>query len=200
MEQYERLRESLSGLRTGQVYRKFIAKNGKEVTLRAIKWEDLDGVLEFINKLVEERDIEPDIGIVVDRKQTREQEAEWLANRLAEIEKGDTISAVAEVDGRIVANSEVMRGRFGDTRHHARLGISVTREYRDLGIGTEMMRTLLEESRKIGLKTIELEVFTNNKRAIHVYEKVRFREVGRIPNKIYRNGQFFDITIMAAQL
>jgi len=48
------------------------------ITLRALKWEDLDDCVVFINDLVAEKDIEPNPGIMADRKQTREQEAEWL--------------------------------------------------------------------------------------------------------------------------
>jgi RimJ/RimL family protein N-acetyltransferase len=63
-----------------------------------------------------------------------------------------------------------------------------------------MMRSLIKESRKAGLKTIELEVFANNPRAIHVYERTGFREAGRIPKKMVRNGRFIDSIVMATQL
>jgi putative acetyltransferase len=63
-----------------------------------------------------------------------------------------------------------------------------------------MMRTLVKESRKAGLKTIQLEVFANNPRAIHVYERTGFKEAGRIPKKMLRNGKFIDSIVMARQL
>jgi RimJ/RimL family protein N-acetyltransferase len=64
----------------------------------------------------------------------------------------------------------------------------------------EMMRTLVAESRRAGLKTIQLEVFANNPRAIHVYEKTGFKETGRIPKKMLRNGKFIDSIVMAREL
>jgi ribosomal protein S18 acetylase RimI-like enzyme len=73
-------------------------------------------------------------------------------------------------------------------------------EYRDQGIGLQMMKTLVDESRKAGLKTIELEVFASNPRAIHVYEAAGFKQVGRIPKKIFRKGRFTDIIVMAIEL
>jgi len=48
--------------------------------------------------------------------------------------------------------------------------------YRDVGIGTEMVGALVEESRKRGLKLLVLRVFADNDRARHVYEKLGFRE------------------------
>ena len=47
-------------------------------------------------------------------------------------------------------------------------GIAIMRKHRSLGIGVEMMKSLVRESRKAGLKTIQLEVFASNAKAIHV--------------------------------
>jgi ribosomal protein S18 acetylase RimI-like enzyme len=187
-------------MKTGQLFGKFVAKSGKNVTFRTIRWEDLDSCVEFINKLVAERDEDPFLGIIADKLQTRDSEAEWLSDRLVEIENGSLISVVAEVDGKLIANSEVLGGKTSDETDHGKLGISVSKEYRNQGVGLQMMSILLDESRKAGLKTVELEVFATNSRAIHVYEKAGFREVGRIPKKIHRKDRFIDIVVMAIEL
>ncbi len=187
-------------MKTGRVYRTFKAKNGKKVALRSLRWDDLDDCVRFINNLVEERSTVSDLGIIADRKQTRDEESEWLAHTLMEVEGGGVISVCAEVDGRIVANGEVTRGRYADTREHGVLGISVLRSHRGVGIGSIMMKTLMRESLRAGLKSLQLEVFANNAQAIHVYEKSGFEQVGRIPRKIHRGSRFFDIVLMAAQL
>jgi ribosomal protein S18 acetylase RimI-like enzyme len=187
-------------LKSGQVFRQFKTENDQQVTLRSIRWEDLPDCVEYANRLVDEREEDPNFGILLDTRQTLESEAEWLASRLASMEKGDLVSVVAEVGGKLVANSEVARSRFRDELHHGKLGISVHHDYRNLGVGSEMMKTLVEESRKAGLKTIELEVFASNSRAIHVYESAGFRQVGRIPKKIYRKGNFIDGIIMWIEL
>ena len=67
-------------MRAGTVFRRFTAEDGREVTLRAPKWSDLDDMLEFINSLVEEG-----ANILVDTKQTRESEVEWLARLLTSL-------------------------------------------------------------------------------------------------------------------
>jgi RimJ/RimL family protein N-acetyltransferase len=165
-----------------------------------LKWEDLDDCVTFINDLVGEKDSEPNLGIVADRKQTREEEAKWLANQITGIEGGSIISVVAEAGGRLAGNSSVTRGSYKDTKRHGYLGIAISKKHRDRGIGLEMMRSLIKESRKAGLKTIELEVFANNPRAIHVYERIGFKEAGRIPKKMLRSGKFIDSIVMARQL
>jgi RimJ/RimL family protein N-acetyltransferase len=59
---------------------------------------------------------------------------------------------------------------------------------------------MVKESRKAGMKTVELEVFANNPRATHVYEKTGFKEVGRIPKKMLRKERFIDAVVMAREL
>jgi RimJ/RimL family protein N-acetyltransferase len=152
------------------------------------------------DKLVAEREVDPDFGILLDKRQSLESEADYLANKLVSIEKSEQVSVVAESGGKLIGNSEVTRGKTSDEFHHGKLGIALLREYRDLGIGLEMMKTLVDESRSLGLKTIELEVFANNPKAIHVYEKVGFKQAGRIPKKIFRGDRFTDIIVMSIVL
>lgn len=200
MEMQKYFRFNLTLMKAGQVYKQFRAQNGKLVTLRSIRWEDLTDCVEFANSLVDERNVNPGIGIILDKRQTIETESEWLARKLASIELGQQISVVSIVDGKLVGNSEVMRGISSDEYNHGKLGISIMKDYRDMGIGSEMLQTLVEESRKAELMTIELEVFATNLRAIHLYETVGFKQVGRIPRKIFRGGRYTDIIIMSLEL
>lgn len=160
------------------------------MVLRAPQWRDLDDLLEFINSLVEE-----EADICREKKATREEEADWLGRRLADIEKGAEIGIVAEVEGRVVANSVVTR-KSGPMSHVGSLGIAIKAGYRNTGIGTEIMKTLIDESRKMGLKVLVLDVFASNRKARHVYEKVGFKESGKIPKGIYRKGKYIDLIRM----
>lgn len=83
------------------------------------------------------------------------------------VEKDETLcSVVAEVSRKVVANVGV-------------LGIAIKNGFRDLGIGTEMMKILTEEqTRKMSLKVLTLTAFATNKCAIHVYKKLGLRLLG----------------------
>ena len=181
-------------MKTGVVVKTFTARDGRNVVLRTPKWEDLDDFIEFINSLVEEG-----ADIMNCEKVTRESEADWLGRRLAEIEKGNCFVLVAEVDGRVVANSSITR-QAGYSQHVGGLGIGVKNGFRDVGIGTEMMRTLISKGENMGLKMLTLWVFSTNERAKHVYEKVGFRETGRISNALYKDGRFADLIMMVKEL
>lgn len=183
-----------------QIREEFVSRDGRSVTIRSPRWEDLELMLEFINDLVTEKLEDPGFGILSDKKQTRQSEATWLSQRLVEIETGRSVFATAFADGKLVGQCEVSRGNANDEYHHGFLGISVSKAYRDKGIGRELMKIVLRECKKADFKTIELEAFGNNKRAIHLYESVGFKLIGIIPKKMYREGQFFDGTVMSIVL
>jgi len=178
----------------GMELRRFKARDGREVILRTPRWSDLDDMLDFINSLVEEG---ADINIC--QPYTREEEAEWLANLLASMEKGERISVVAEVEGHVIGHVEIRIGRCYES-HTGVLGIAVKRGYRDRGIGTELMRMAEELARGRGLKMITLAVFSTNSRAIHVYEKLGYRVVGRVERGIYKDGRYIDKLLMAKEI
>lgn len=182
-------------MKAGRILHRFTVKDGREVILRTPKWEDLDDLLHFINALEKE-----DLDFLSEiRKMTRDAEADWLGNRLAEMEKEKVIDLVAEVDGRVIERSAVNM-KSGIMSHIGDLTISILLEHRELGIGTEMMKILIKESRKVGLKILVLRVFGNNDRAIHVYEKLRFKETGRIPKGFIRKGKYLDDVTMVKTL
>ena len=181
-------------MRAGTLIRKFRAKDGREVTLRAPKWDDLDDMLEFINSLVDEG-----ADILMDTKQTREQEVNWLARRLTRLEKDEITVVAAEMEGRFVGQVEVTP-QSTCSKHVGVLGIALKDGYREIGIGTELMKEAETQSRRLGLEILNLEVFATNKRAKHVYEKVGYREVGAWPKAIKRKGVYIDSVLMSKEL
>ena len=158
--------------------------------LRTPRWEDLDDLMELINSLVDEK-----AEIARTDKVTREDEVEWLPKVLASLEKDELFFLVAEVDRKVVASSDI-HILSGNEKHVGVLGIVLKSGFRDLGIGTEMMKTLVEQAMALGLKVLTLQAFATNKRAVHVYEKVGFVQTGRVPKKHFKDGQYVDEVIM----
>jgi ribosomal protein S18 acetylase RimI-like enzyme len=151
----------------------------------------LDDFLELINSLVEEQ-----AEIYITEKFTRDAEAEWLLKVLSRLEKDEQCFLAAEVDKKVVALSD-FQVKGGDEVHRLGvIGIIVKKGYRNLGIGTELMKTILEQAVFFGLRTMTVNVFVTNKRAIHVYKKVGFVESGIIPEKHFRQGRSIDEIIL----
>jgi L-amino acid N-acyltransferase YncA len=182
--------------RPGQEYKEVSLKDGRKAILRAPEWRDLDGLLEFIGELVEER-----VEIVRNTKPSRSEEAEWLGRRLAAIENGNLVALVAEMNGRIVASSEVeKRMQFPEMAHVGGLGIAILKNSRSAGLGTALMESLLQLAKQIGLKIVILDMFATNKPARRLYEKVGFVEVGKIPKAIHRDGNYIDLIRFAIEI
>lgn len=181
-------------MKSGEIVRSFSAKDGRKVILRTPKWEDLDDLLALINSLVEER---ADISRA--EKVSRIEEIDWLSRTLSSLEKGEFFFLVAEVEGKIIASSDIHPLR-GYEKHVGVIGIAIKKGFRDVGIGTEMMKALVEQARNMGLKVLTLSAFATNERATHVYEKIGFVQTGGIPKKHLRDGQYVDEVIMTKLL
>ena len=64
--------------------------------------------------------------------------------------------------------------------------IVVKKSHRNRGIGGELLESLIELCAELRMKTFTLEVDTQNKPAIHLYEKFGFKNLG-IRKKYYNN-------------
>jgi len=181
-------------MKSGKIVRSFFAKDGRKVVLRTPKWEDLDDFLEIINSLVEEG-----ADILRTERVSKEEEIDFLSKVLSRLEKDEMFYLVAEVDGKVVAVSEISK-RGGYEKHVGVIGIAIRNGFRDLGIGTEIMKTLVEQAQKMGLKVLTLSAFATNKPAIHVYEKVGFVQTGTIPKKHFKEGKYIDEIILTKVL
>ena len=181
-------------LKPGEIHSRLSLSNGDTTTLRSPDWKDLDGLTGYINDLVAEH---AQIGITA--SVTREAEAQWLGQRLSDIENGRIIMLVADVAGQVVSVGEVER-LTGERSHTGYLGIGVARKKRGTGLSRGMMMALLELARKIGLKIVILDVFATNMAAIRLYEKAGFEQTGKIPKGILRDGAYIDLVRMTTEL
>jgi putative acetyltransferase len=81
------------------------------------------------------------------------------------------------------------------------MGVSVRKEWRNQGVGTALIKHGLDWARSVRLiKRIQLEVFTDNERAIHIYKKLGFEVEGQRRRAFLRNGIFIDSFLMALLL
>nr|WP_319474570.1 GNAT family N-acetyltransferase [uncultured Sphaerochaeta sp.] len=85
--------------------------------------------------------------------------------------------------------------------HRCQIGISVATANQGNGIGSLLMKTLLDAARLAGFEQMELEVAASNSRAVHLYNHFGFREMGRIPRGFrYREGYYEDLLLMVREL
>lgn len=94
----------------------------------------------------------------------------------------DNFMLAAYLDGHMIGNAGVTRVRDNmKYRHRANFGISLQEKVCGLGLGTQMMREILEIVKGTSFEQLELTVFGDNARAIRLYEKVGFVKTGVLP-------------------
>jgi RimJ/RimL family protein N-acetyltransferase len=108
------------------------------------------------------------------------------------------LALVAEADGETVGNILVSIERNVVSSHVGTLSIVVAEGWRDVGIGSAMVRAAQEWAAAHGLLKIALAVFPDNERAIAVYERAGFVREG-LRRRQYRGdgGELRDELLMA---
>jgi len=162
-------------------------KNTK-VTLRTPSMDDLLNLTLLINSLVSEK-----AQIAFTQKVTLESEREWLTHHIASLEQNQSFSIVAEINNEVIASSEMQIQPDGEI---GIIGIIVKKNFRNLGIGTRMLKVIIAQANQRGIKRLRLHVLATNNPAIHMYAALGFIETQRIAKQHFRNNQYIDEIIM----
>ncbi len=117
------------------------------------------------------------------------EEKKWFETMLKDVENRDAIYVHAYTNNRFIGNGRVLKGKYRHS-HVGHMGISLVPEFREEGIGTELMQTLIKQAPDIGIRVLELSCFENNSRALHVYEKLGFIKIGTMPAAIAWKGGY----------
>ena len=104
-------------------------------------------------------------------------------------------------DNHVIGVTGFIGGKRRALRHTGSIGIAIDKQWRSKGVGTAMMQFLIDWARGTGIITrMELEVNTNNERAVHVYQKVGFVVEGRKQKALFKEGRYLDNYVMALLL
>jgi putative acetyltransferase len=110
----------------------------------------------------------------------------------------DGLNLVAEADGDVIGNVLVSIDRNTVSSHVGTLSIVVDEGWRDVGVGSVMVRAAQDWTAASGLLKLALAVFPDNARAIAVYEHAGFVREG-LRRQQYRGdaGVLRDELLMA---
>lgn len=86
----------------------------------------------------------------------------------------------------------------GRAKHVANAGFIVAPAWRNRGMGWLLGATMLEYAKRLGYRSIIFNlVFSENQRALHLWNRLGFRELGRIPCAVRKDdGSYQDAVIM----
>lgn len=104
---------------------------------------------------------------------SHDDEAKWIEEKLAK--RANIYSMMEKESGDFIGNIEFVK----IDGEEAEIGIVITPEKQNLHFGTEALKALIEfGENNLNLKSFNLNVFDENARAIHCYEKVGFVKSG----------------------
>ena len=156
-------------------------KDGRNALIRSPRDEDIPGMLEYLRVSAGETEFIVRYPEECD-KYTPEDEKK-LFDRLNASDSDAMLVCI--VDGKLAGNCHVMWSKSIKTKHRARIGIALVREFWNQGIGTMMFREMIRIAEaNENILQLELEFIEGNTRARALYEKMGFRIAGIRPNAI----------------
>jgi len=169
--------------------------------IRMVRWDDFDDIIKNYYSYYEELEVDSSIGLVFHKNPPDiNSEITWFSNMIISVNRGDAIAVVAEYSGKIVGLCDVYSKRpNSEVSHIGSLGITVIKDYRNMGIGTLLMKKAIKLS-KGKFDILVLDVFETNDMAIHLYEKLGFKKYAYLPKGIKRKGEYIGTFSMFLEL
>ncbi len=176
--------------------RMFTLPNGEVLAVRSLCADDAEALSAFRNAIYSETHFMaryPEEGASLEAMRN------WLAG-FVESPVNFEVGAFA---------GEKLVGEFGVAqvrphikyRHRAVVGISVRKDHWGCGLGSYLMQLAIGQTRANGFEQLELGVYSDNARAIHLYEKFGFERYGIQPRAFkLKDGTYRDEIIMVKML
>jgi RimJ/RimL family protein N-acetyltransferase len=107
---------------------------------------------------------------------------------------------VATLDNAVIAIATLKGSTLQRFAHSAELAVAVAKDHWRRGIGSALMRALLDWADHQGLIRLWIEVVETNERAIRLYETLGFELEGRLRARRRHGDQLVDNLLMARVL
>ncbi|HIY58282.1 MAG TPA: GNAT family N-acetyltransferase [Candidatus Tetragenococcus pullicola] len=165
-----------------------------DVTIREAQPEDAENILKMMHKVAKETEflVMDDVGLSISvaffKEQIRQLQESMNYLLLIALDKEQVIGAAS------IRSSDEKR-----LSHIGELGISILKEYWSLGLGSILMEELITWAQENDqLYRLELDVQSQNQRAVHLYKKFGF-SVEAVKKRGARgdDGRFLDVLLMS---
>jgi len=164
----------------------------KNITIRKARVEDAQAIINYLDQIGKESDNltfgEEGIGYTLEDEEKMIQGYEENLN---------STMFIALDSNQIVSIGNLSASKRERTKHVSVLGISVLKSHWNMGIGKQMMITLIDFAKQApNTKAVHLEVRSDNRIAIHLYESVGFKKNSTIPGMMFIKDNYYDIDLM----
>lgn len=175
----------------------FTLKDGRTLILRDPTPGDAQEMIDYLKTVGGETDF-----LLCDETGfdglTLDGEKEWITSTLR---APNTKMFVGTVDGEIMLLCDVRAAARKRVSHAGIVAISIKRNFWHLGVGGIAMQAMIGFAKSTGvLRTLTLEVREGNERAIALYKRFGFVEVGRHKAHFHIRGTYYDEILMDLDL
>jgi len=173
--------------------KKIILKNGTEIYLRLIEKEDLEGIWDNFNEVVEEKIYLPVYTPVLNQWEKKS----WYKD-LIQVNNFCIVAVDIKQSSprKIVGQLTIEHLQWEAAKHVGLLGIIVQKKYRNLGLGYHLIEFGKEIAKDRGKKKIILSTFATNKQGMTLYKKCGFNIVGTHEKQYLINNNYVDEILM----
>ena len=166
--------------------------NGGAITLRLMERSDKEKILAFAGAL-------PQDDLLFLRTDITESASvdEWIRN----VERGDTVTVIAEANGEIVGYASVHSDHARWTRRVGEIRVQVGATYRGVGLGRQLAAQIFRLGQQRGLKKMAAMMTPDQAGARAAFEKLGFQVEALLQDWVVdRNGRPRDLLIMSHDL
>ena len=167
-------------------------KNGKGILIRKAKKEDAAELIGYLNTVGGESD-----NLTFGANEfhmTVEQEEKYIESMDS---SNTSVQLVGVVEGKIICTGSIFASKKERVAHNCVLAMSVLKDYWGQGVGACLMSALIDFAKSTNkLEIIHLRVKADNSRAIALYKKLGFQEIGVYPKDTKINGKYYDAILM----
>lgn len=172
-------------------------KLNRTIVIRSAIADDAEDLIKYLKVTTEETPYlirEPDEVAI-----THEQEVAFINNCL---NSDKSLLLIATLNGSHIGNCSLNPiGSYRRYAHRCEVAIALYQEFCGCGIGRTMLEHMLKVATKMGFEQAELEVISDNKSAIALYEKLGFKKYGSLPDNMkYASGHYASADWMMKKL
>jgi RimJ/RimL family protein N-acetyltransferase len=175
--------------------RKFVEKNGLEITIRPARPGDSCAILDTVRSNANER------SYVLMEQYGKDEAAEQ--EYIAGIDRRKNLLLVAVAGNEVVgcmAGLQADGGKRSESAHILHLGLHLREAFRGRGIGSALLAHAMQWAAESGYKKLEASIFTTNQRSLHLFLNAGFVEEGVRVNRVRIGKDFIDEVLLGKVL
>lgn len=167
------------------MFKKIIDSKGNKYQITNLTISDALALLDFYKKATLESESKLSASYEMVSKFSVKDEEEFISK------VGNKLNVVLNEEGKIIASSD-LRYPFENKEDVASFGIVVLNEYQGLGIGSQLIKYLLVEAKRLNMNKVIIEALETNLGAVKLYTRLGFSPIG-ISKQVVKNNALVNL-------